>query len=75
MLIFTRHVGQTVMIGDDVTICILGVKGNEVRVGIQAPKEIRVHRGEIYARIKQETEPARAARKPRLRAPAAQPQA
>ena len=66
MLIFTRRVGQTVVIGDDVTISFLGVKGNQVRVGIQARKEIPVHRGEIYERIKQETRSARAVRKPRL---------
>jgi len=54
MLILTRRVGETVMIGDDVTITVLGVKGNQVRVGINAPKHIAVHREEIYARIKRE---------------------
>jgi carbon storage regulator len=55
MLIFTRRVGQTVTIGDDVTVHILGVKGSHVRVGITARKEIPVHRGEVYGRIKQES--------------------
>lgn len=54
MLILTRRVGETVMIGDEVTITILGVKGNQVRVGINAPKHIAVHREEIYDRIQQE---------------------
>lgn len=54
MLILTRRVGETVMIGDEVTITILGVKGNQVRVGINAPKSVAVHREEIYERIKRE---------------------
>ena len=54
MLILTRRVGETLMIGDDVSITVLGVKGNQVRVGIDAPKEIAVHREEIYRRIKRE---------------------
>jgi len=74
MLIFTRHVGQRVVIGDDVTICVLGVKGDQVRVGIQARKEIPVHRGEIYARIKQQTQSARVAPTHGLTARSAQPQ-
>jgi carbon storage regulator len=52
MLILTRRVGETVRVGDDVTITILGVKGNQVRVGISAPKSVAVHREEIYERIK-----------------------
>ncbi len=51
MLILTRRVGETVRIGDDVSITVLGVKGNQVRVGIDAPREVAVHREEIYQRI------------------------
>ena len=54
MLILTRRVGETVVIGDDVTVTVLGVKGNQVRVGVNAPKEIAVHREEIFERIKRE---------------------
>lgn len=54
MLILTRRVNETVMIGDEVTLTVLGVKGNQVRVGVQAPREIAVHREEIYERIQQE---------------------
>lgn len=54
MLILTRRVNETVMIGDEVTLTVLGVKGNQVRVGIQAPREVAVHREEIYERIQQE---------------------
>ena len=56
MLILTRRVGETIMIGNDVTVTVLGVKGNQVRVGINAPKEVAVHREEIYERIKKENE-------------------
>ncbi|MCU7879779.1 MAG: carbon storage regulator CsrA [Candidatus Thiodiazotropha sp. (ex Lucinoma aequizonata)] len=54
MLILTRRVGETLMIGDDVTITVLGVKGNQVRIGINAPSDVTVHREEIYERIKRE---------------------
>jgi len=54
MLILTRRVGETVMIGNEVTVTVLGVKGNQVRIGINAPKTVAVHREEIYERIKRE---------------------
>ncbi len=54
MLILTRRAGETVMIGNDVTITVLGVKGNQVRIGINAPKDVAVHREEIYERIQSE---------------------
>jgi carbon storage regulator len=54
MLILTRRVGETLMIGDDVTVTVLGVKGNQVRIGVNAPRDVSVHREEIYDRIKQE---------------------
>jgi carbon storage regulator len=58
MLILTRRVGETVMIGNDITVTVLGVKGNQVRVGVNAPKEVAVHREEIYERIKREEQAA-----------------
>ncbi len=54
MLILTRRVGETLMIGDEVTITVLGVKGNQVRIGVNAPKDVAVHREEIYQRIQKE---------------------
>lgn len=60
MLILTRRVGETLMIGDDVTVTVLGVKGNQVRIGVNAPKEVSVHREEIYMRIQSEKESSEA---------------
>jgi carbon storage regulator len=57
MLILTRRVGETVMIGNEVTVTVLGVKGNQVRIGVNAPKDVAVHREEIYERIKREEDP------------------
>ncbi|MFD1260073.1 MULTISPECIES: carbon storage regulator CsrA [Entomomonas] len=54
MLILTRKVGEALMVGDDVNITVLGVKGNQVRIGVSAPKEVAVHREEIYQRIQKE---------------------
>ncbi|MGB5453868.1 MAG: carbon storage regulator CsrA [Sedimenticolaceae bacterium] len=54
MLILTRRVGETLMIGDEVTVTVLGVKGNQVRIGVNAPRDVSVHREEIYDRIKRE---------------------
>jgi carbon storage regulator len=54
MLILTRRVGETLMVGDEVTVTVLGVKGNQVRLGVNAPKDVSVHREEIYNRIQKE---------------------
>ncbi len=56
MLILTRRVGETLMIGESVSVTVLGVKGNQVRIGINAPKDVAVHREEIFQRIKREHE-------------------
>ncbi len=57
MLILTRRVGETLMVGDEVSVTVLGVKGNQVRLGVNAPKDVAVHREEIYERIKNEQDP------------------
>ena len=61
MLILTRRVGETLVIGNEVTVTVLGVKGNQVRIGINAPKHVTVHREEIFERIKREQHPEEAA--------------
>jgi len=58
MLILTRRVGEALMIGDNVTVTVLGIKGNQVRIGVHAPKDVGVHRQEIYERIRHEKDGA-----------------
>jgi carbon storage regulator len=60
MLILTRRIGESLMIGDSVVVTVLGVKGNQVRIGINAPKDVAVHREEIFQRIKREKQQAAA---------------
>ncbi len=54
MLILTRRVGETLIVGDEVMVTVLGIKGNQVRIGVDAPKHVTVHREEIYNRIQKE---------------------
>lgn len=64
MLILTRRVGEEICIGDDITVVVLGIKGNQARIGVQAPKEVPVHRQEIYRRIEREAAAATGASNP-----------
>lgn len=59
MLILTRRIGETIHIGDNITVTILGIKGNQVRIGTKAPHEVAVHREEVYERVKREREAAK----------------
>lgn len=64
MLILTRRVGETLMIGEDISVTVLGVKGNQIRIGINAPQDVAVHREEIYERIQREGREPEAADEP-----------
>lgn len=55
MLILTRRIGETLIVGDEVTVTVLGVKGNQVRIGVTAPKDVSVHRQEVYEKIQKES--------------------
>lgn len=68
MLILTRRVGETLMIGNEVTVTVLGVKGNQVRIGVNAPKDVSVHREEIFERIKREEDGQSASHHPASKA-------
>jgi len=61
MLILTRRVGESLMIGEEITITVLGVKGNQVRIGVDAPRDVAVHREEIFNRIQDGDEPPKPA--------------
>jgi len=56
MLILTRRIGESLMIGDNVNVTVLGIRGNQVRIGVNAPKDVAVHREEIYDKIQNEND-------------------
>ena len=68
MLILTRRIGETLIIGDEVTVTVLGVKGSQVRIGVNAPKDVAVHRQEIYDRIKREEDGGLRSQEPAVKA-------